>query len=60
MRPYYIIVHWHCAFSFQPEVYNCNMIYLYDLLVDNNLSVYEIMENESLFHDTTRQRSGVE
>ena len=30
------------------------------LLVDNNLSVYEIMENESLFHDTTRQRSGVE
>ena len=31
-----------------------------DILVDNNLSVYEIMENESLFHDTTRQRSGVE
>ena len=30
------------------------------VLVDNNLSVYEIMENESLFHDTTRQRSGVE
>ena len=30
------------------------------ILVDNNLSVYEIMENESLFHDTTRQRSGVE
>ena len=30
------------------------------ILVDNSLSVYEIMENESLFHDTTRQRSGVE
>ena len=30
------------------------------VIVDNNLSVYEIMENESLFHDTTRQRSGVE
>ena len=29
-----------------------------DILVDNNLSVNEIMENESLFHDTTR--SGVE
>ena len=30
------------------------------IIVDNNLSVNEIMENESLFHDTTRQRSGVE
>ena len=30
------------------------------ILVDNNLSVNEIMENESLFHDTTRQQSGVE
>ena len=34
-------------------------IYTY-ILVDNNLSVNEIMENESLFHDTTRQQSGVE
>ena len=48
--------------------YEC--VYFYDdtsltlthlgIIVDNNLSVYEIMENESLFHDTTRQRSGVE
>ena len=27
------------------------------IIVDNNLSVNEIMENESLFHNTTRQRS---
>ena len=32
----------------------------YQIIVDNNLSVYEIMENESLFHDMTRQQSGVE
>ena len=31
---------------------------LQKILVDNNRSVNEIMENESLFHDTTR--SGVE
>ena len=35
-------------------------IYIYILLVDNNLSVNEIMENKSLFHDTTRQQNGVE
>ena len=29
------------------------------IIVDNNLSVNEIMENESLFHDTTRQQSKI-
>ena len=37
-----------------------NLRISFKIIVDNNLSVNEIMENESLFHNTTRQRSGVE
>ena len=31
-----------------------HLLYFQEVVVDNNLSVNEIMENESLFHDTTR------
>ena len=36
-----------------------NLVFHGEIIVDNNLSVNEIMENESLFHDTMCQQSGV-
>ena len=55
MRLYF----YECVYFYDDTSLTLTLTHL-GIIVDNNLSVYEIIENESLFHDTTRQWSGVE